>query len=216
MIYGENPREGFFEGRRFYHPEMAFQLDFPDGWEASNSKQAVQAGSPEGDAMMALTLAEGATPAATLTAFLSQEGMEAVQPSSAAVHGIPAATADFRLTTPDGVLRGSVSFIDYRGTIMRFLGVAPEEGWPNRRGVVRNSLESFRVLSDRSILDVQPARLRVTTVPRAMELISFLNREGAADRADHVRRLNRLQGNPTLPAGRVLKVPVGGVLPGGG
>ena len=216
MIYGENPREGFFEGRRFYHPEMAFQLDFPDGWEASNSKQAVQAGSPEGDAMMALTLAEGATPAAALNAFLSEEGMEAGQPSSAAVNGIPAATADFRLTTPDGALRGRVSFIDYQETILRFLGVAPAEAWQNRRAVVRASLESFRVLSDRSLLDVQPARLRVTTVPRAMELISFLNREGAGDRLDHVRRLNRLQGNPTLPAGRVLKVPVGGVLPGGG
>jgi predicted Zn-dependent protease len=82
--------------------------------------------------------------------------------------------------------------------------------------VVRNSLESFRVLSDRSILDVQPARIRVTTLPRAMDLISFLNREGAADQADDVRLLNRIQGNPTLPAGRVLKIPVGGVLPGAG
>jgi len=216
MTYSENPREGFFEGRRFYHPDMAFQLDFPDGWQTSNSKQAVQAGSPEGDAMMGLALAEGATPAAAMNTFLAQEGMEAGQRSSAAVNRIPAATADFRFTTPDGVLQGRVTFLDHGGTILRFLGFGPTEAWPKRQAVVRNSLESFRVLSDRSILDVQPARLRVTTVPRAMDLISFLNREGAADRADDVRLLNRIQGNPTLPAGRVLKVPVGGVLPGAG
>lgn len=215
MAYGENPREGFFEGSRFYHPDMAFQIDFPDGWRTGNSKQAVQAGPSEGDAMMALTLAEGATPAAALNAFLSQEGMGAGQPSNAPINGIPAAAADFRVTTQDGILQGRVVFIGHGGTILRFLGVAPETAWPNRRAVVRASLESFRVLTDRSLLDVQPARLRVTTVPRAMDLDSFLTREGAGDRADHVRRLNRLEGNPTLPAGRVLKIPVGGRLPGG-
>jgi predicted Zn-dependent protease len=215
IVFGDNPREGFFEGRRFYHPDMAFLFDFPDGWQTSNSKQAVQAGSPEGDAMMALSLAEGTTPAAALNAFISQEGMESGQPSNAPINGIPAAAADFHLTTPDGLLQGRVTFVDHRGTILRFLGVAPAEAWANRRSAVRASLESFRVLSDRSILDVQPARIRVTTLPRAMDLSSFLNREGASDRADDVRLLNRLQGNPTLPAGRVLKIPVGGVPPGG-
>jgi hypothetical protein len=48
-----------------------------------------------------------------------------------------------------------------------------------------------------------------------MDLASFLNRQGASEWADAVRILNRLEGNPTLPPGRVLKIPVGGVLPAG-
>ena len=216
MVFGENPREGFFEGRRFYHPDMAFFFDFPDGWQMANSKEAVQAGPAEGDAMMALTLAEGATPAAALNTFFSQEGLEAGQGSSAAINGIPAASADFRATTADGVLLGRVAFISHGGTVLRFLGVAPEAAWANRRGAVRSSLESFRILRDRNILDVQPAHLRVVTVPRATDLNSLLTREGAGDRVEEVRRINRLQGNPTLPAGRIVKIPVGGVLPGGG
>ena len=55
------PSGGVLRGQPdFYHPDMAFQIDFPDGWQTANSKQAVQAASPEGDAVMALTLAEGA------------------------------------------------------------------------------------------------------------------------------------------------------------
>jgi len=215
MVFGENPREGFFEGSRFYHPEMAFQLEFPDGWQTANSKQAVQAGSAEGDAMMDLTLGEGATPGAALTAFLSQEGVEAGQSSNSPINGISAASADFRATTQDGVLQGRVAFISHGGTILRVIGLAPERAWVDRRPAVRASMESFRGLSDANILNVQPARIRVTTVPRAMDLDSFLRREGAGDRIDPVRLLNRLQGNPTLPAGRVLKIPVGGVLIGG-
>jgi len=214
IIYGENPREGFFEGSRFYHPDMAFQFDFPDGWQASNSKQAVQAGSAEGDALMGLALADGSTPAEALNSFLAQEGMEGRQASSAAINGIPAASADFRLTTENGALQGRVSFLGHGGTVLRFLGFGPAEAWPNRQAAVRSSLESFRVLSDRSILQVEPARLRVVTVPRTMDLDSFLASQGASDRADHVRRLNRLQGNPSLSAGRTLKIPLGGVISG--
>ncbi len=215
MAYGENPREGFFEASRFYHPDMAFQFDFPAGWQMNNSKQAVQAGSAEGDAIMALTLGEGASPSAALNAFLSQQGMESGQPSNAAINGVPAAGADFRFTSADGVLQGRVVFLDRGGTVLRFLGVAPASAWAARRSAVLASLESFRVLTDRSKLDVQPARIRILSVPREMSLSVFLQGQGATDRAEHVRLLNRLQGDPVLPAGRSLKVPLGGFLPGG-
>jgi predicted Zn-dependent protease len=214
MIYGENPREGFFEGSRFYHPDMAFQFEFPDGWQTANSKQAVQAGSPEGDAIMGLTLGEGSSPADALDAFLAQEGLESGQRSNAAINGIPAAGANFRATTADGVLRGRVVFLNHQGILLRFLGFTTEQAWQSRGGAIRASLESFRPLTDRSKLDVEPARLRVVTVSRATDLATLLNREGATSRAEDVRILNRLEGNPTLPAGRVVKIPVGGVSPG--
>ncbi|MBT8396063.1 MAG: M48 family metalloprotease [Gemmatimonadetes bacterium] len=214
MTFGANPREGFFEGSHFFHPDMAFQFEFPDGWQTMNSKQAVQAASQEGDAVMALTLAQGATPSVALNEFLSQEGVEAGRSSDDDINGIPAASADFQANTQDGVLQGRVVFLNYGGTLLRFMGFGANDAWQNRRGAVRSSLESFRVLRDRSKLDVEPVRLRVLTVSRAMDLATLLSREGISDRADAVRLLNRLEGNPTLPAGQILKLPVGGVLPG--
>lgn len=210
ITFGENPREGFFEGARFYHPDMAFELSFPDGWQTANSKQAVQAVSQEQDAVMALTLAEGNTPAETLAAFLSQEGMETGPSSQAAINGIPAASAGFRATVEDGVLQGQVAFLNHGGTVLRLLGYGPADAWPNRRSVVDASIRSFRVLRDRAKLGVQPTRIRVVTVPRATDLASFLAGQGATEHADAFRRLNRLEGNATLPAGRIVKVPVGG------
>ena len=215
MTYGVNPREGFFEGSRFYHPDMAFRIDFPPGWQTANTKTAVQAGSPEQDAVMALTLAEGESPSAALNAFVAQEGMQAGQPSSAPINGIPAAGADFRFTSSDGVIDGRVVFLQHSGTILRFIGFAPSNGWADRRSVVRGALESFAILQDRSKLDVEPARIRLREVPRAMDLTAFLQAEGVPDRADAVRALNRLEGNPSLAAGTVLKVPLGGFLPTG-
>ncbi len=213
MIYGENPREGFFREQVFHHPDMAFSLDFPQGWRTANSKQAVQALSSQEDALLVLTLGEGATPLAGLRSFLAEEGMQGGTISEAPVNGIPAAAADFRFTSSDGTLDGRVVFLQHRGTLLRFLGYAPSSAWPARRGAVRASLESFRPLTDRRFLDVQPARLKVLTLPRSASLSWVLEQEGASHRMEEVRRLNRLEGNPPLPAGHMLKIPVGGALP---
>jgi predicted Zn-dependent protease len=176
----------------------------------------VQAISPEEDALIALTLADGASPSEALSAFLAQEGMQSGSRSTSPINGIPAASADFRFTSQDGVLDGRVVFLQHQGTLLRFMGFGPSQAWSSRQGAVLPSLQSFRRLTDRRLLDVEPARLRLVTLPRAMDLSTVLAGEGVPERDEEVRLLNRLQGNPTLPAGRVLKIPVGGVLPGEG
>ena len=40
MIFGMNPREGFFKGTEFYHPDLKLRMSFPSGWQTANSKQA--------------------------------------------------------------------------------------------------------------------------------------------------------------------------------
>jgi len=52
MTFGPNPREGFFRGQLFLHPDLRFQIRFPDGWKTSNQKRAVLAQSPEQDGLM--------------------------------------------------------------------------------------------------------------------------------------------------------------------
>ena len=43
ITFGDNPREGFFEQSVFYHPELKFRFEFPQGWKTNNQKQAVAA-----------------------------------------------------------------------------------------------------------------------------------------------------------------------------
>src|SRR5881296_2719697 len=43
LVYGENPRDGYFKGAQFFHPDLRFRLSFPEGWSTSNGKQAVVA-----------------------------------------------------------------------------------------------------------------------------------------------------------------------------
>ncbi len=215
LIWGTNPREGFFRGSRFLHPEMAFQLDFPAGWDTRNSKAAVQGVSGEGDLLMVLTLAQGSDPGAGVRTLAAQEGIQPRGTGEGEVNGVPAAWLDFRLVEEGQEALGRALFVQHQGTLLRMVGFGTSRAWEaGRRGVIQ-ALESFRPLTDPEILGVQPARLRIVRVRRATPLSALLEEEGVPERAPEVRRLNRLQGDPRLEAGTLLKVPVGGELPGG-
>jgi predicted Zn-dependent protease len=214
LVFGENPRNGFFQGEAFYHPDMAFRMDFPRGWNTANLAQAVQGVSPEEDAIVVLSLAREGTPAQALETFLGQEGLEAGPVSRSPVNGNPAASAPFRATAEQGALEGRALFVQHQGQVFQLLGYAPEADWSGRQGAVVSSLTSFRALTDPSYLNVQPTRLKVRTLQRSMPLSALLRQEGVEGRAQDVRLLNRLEGDPTLEAGRMVKIPVGGDLPG--
>ena len=59
MVYGTNPRQGYFDDNHFLHPDLAFHFRFPAAWRPSNLPQAVLAGSPDEDAVIELTPAAG-------------------------------------------------------------------------------------------------------------------------------------------------------------
>ena len=93
IVYGDNPREGFEENGRFYHPDMRFQLDFPQGWKMQNTKSAVAFMEPGGNAMLQLTLVPpqaGATPEAVGSSMAGQEGIRFIEGGSLRINGNPA------------------------------------------------------------------------------------------------------------------------------
>src|SRR5207253_56392 len=62
LVYGEDPRQGYFQGSRFLHPDLKFQLTFPEGWKTQNTPQAVAGISPKQDAIVQLATAGKMSP----------------------------------------------------------------------------------------------------------------------------------------------------------
>ena len=115
ITFGEDPRQGFFEGNTFYHPDMRFQLQYPEGWKTQNTPSAVVAVSPGEDAILQLALAGDTPPRDAASKFLSQEGITAGRASSSSINGNQAATSYFQAQTEQGVIEGIISFISYGG-----------------------------------------------------------------------------------------------------
>jgi predicted Zn-dependent protease len=56
IVFGDDPRSGYFVGNRFYHPDLKFQLIFPQGWQTANQPSQVVAANQSAGAAMQLTL----------------------------------------------------------------------------------------------------------------------------------------------------------------
>ncbi|MDX1647783.1 MAG: M48 family metallopeptidase, partial [Longimicrobiales bacterium] len=63
MVFGSNPRNGYFEGSRFLHPELAFEITFPSEWQTINQNQMVAAVAPQENGVVILELAADASSA---------------------------------------------------------------------------------------------------------------------------------------------------------
>jgi predicted Zn-dependent protease len=121
LVYGVNPRNGFFRGSLFLHPDLRFRIEFPQGWQTQNLAQAVMAGSPQNDALIQLTLAQGA-PDAAARQFAAQQGLTATAPTRESIGGLPASVVQFEAQTEQGVLRGLAVFLSYGGNTYQLLG----------------------------------------------------------------------------------------------
>jgi predicted Zn-dependent protease len=212
MTYGEDPRQGYFEGTHFYHPQMKFQLAFPDGWKVQNTPQAVASLSPNQDAMIQLGLAGKASPQQAAQQFLSQQGVQAGQSSTSSINGLPAASSYFQAQTEQGTIAGIVSFISYGGTTFGLMGYTPAGKLGNYDRVFLNTIRSFSALRDQSKLNVSPARVELVKLSSQMTLEQFNSRYPSSISLQELAIINEVEDPSTpLPVGKIVKRVVGGV-----
>lgn len=206
LPFGENPREGFVEQGIFHHPDLAFRFSIPEGWRTLNQKQGVQVSHPEQDAVILLTLAQEASARAARDAFARGQGITPAQTGAAAVNGLPAAQLEFRATTSNGTpLRGAATFVEHGGRVYQLVGYTPEPRWGAREGVVRNTLQSFRVETDPGVLARQPLRIELVRTEGPLTLETFQARYPSSIDLPTLGTINRLRPGDMIPPGTLLK-----------
>jgi predicted Zn-dependent protease len=215
MPYGEDPRQGFFENGTFYHPDLRFQISFPQGWKTQNGADAVVAGSPEQDAIIQLALAGKASPEEAARQFLSQQGVQPGNTSTASINGLPAASGYFTAQTEQGTIQGLVSFVAYNGVTYGILGYTPQGKLSTYDAAFRQTIGSFSQLKNQAALSVKPARVELIKLPREMTLEQFNQQYPSSIPVEELAIINELESPQTaVPQGRVVKRVVGGTKTG--
>ena len=205
LVFGDDPREGFFNQNRFMHPGLRFQLDMPSGWRAQNTKTALIGVSSQQDAMMALELAGTMAPNQGLSEFFQQQGVTNQGTSSNAINGLPAAVGQFTAQTQQGVLAGLVAYISHGGNTYRLLAYTPQQQYGNYRNAFQQSIGSFRQLTDPAALNAQPVRIHLVRLPRAMTISEFNQSYPSKIPVAQVALINGVEASTTIPAGTLVK-----------
>ena len=213
IVFGEDPRQGYFRDGRFYHPQMRFRAEFPEGWRFDNQREAVVGVNESQDAIVALTLAPDDSSQTALASFLEQPGITRMGGTPGRISGFSSAGAVFDVATQSGTARGVVLFVEFDSRVYRLLGYTSETRWSELRETLTRFAVSFARLTDRRALEVQPARLRVIRVDQAQTLEAFSKRYRSSVPIETLALINRLDPGERLRAGGAYKVVTGGELP---
>ena len=209
MVFGDDPRNGFFEGRRFHHPELAFRVEFPEGWKTINGREAVTGVSADQDAIVQITLAAEATPQQALDKFMSQEGLQAGPAWRDRIGEYPSPSRTFRATTEQGTLRGIVAFLRHGDKTYRLMGYAAESRWDARAQAIEGALGSFARETDPAKLKVEPATIRIVENTAPTPLPRFAEAHKSKVPIETLALINHVAPDATLQPGRY-KVVAGG------
>jgi predicted Zn-dependent protease len=206
LVYGENPRNGYFQGTTFIHPELRFRMDFPQGWQAQNTAQAVVGVSGQQDAAIQLTLAGQSDPATATRTFLSQQGIRAGQAFQESINGIPATGSYFQAQTDQGVIAGIVAYFSYGGRTYQVMTYAGASNFASYDPIFRRTIGSFAPVTDQRLLNVQPARVIVVQLPRAMTLAEINQQSPSSIPLAQLALLNGLdRPDSPIPSGDYVK-----------
>ena len=205
MVFGVNPRHGYFEDHRFKHPEMAFQLDFPSGWRTQNLAQAVLAGSPDQDALIQLDLAEG-SPEDAANQFFAQQGLAGSDRSQRRINGLEARLGRFQAQTQNGEISGRAAFIHHAGQTFRLLAYTESNLIGRHDPAFQATLASFARLTDRQALARQPDRIAIVRPRQSMTLTDFNTRYPSVINIAQLAMINQLSGaDARIAAGTPIK-----------
>lgn len=211
LAYGPDPRRGFFEGERFFHPELRFEVRFPSGWQRANEASRVAATSPAKDALVQLTLSPARSIEEAARQFTAQQGVTPLATRRIRVGGLDAARVEFEAPRQERTpLVGNALFVAHQGQVFELLGLAVEERWRSVAGAIDATLGSFEPLVDRVRLEARPQRIEIVRLPSSMSFADFERRFPSDVDRDALRLLNRVTDPAaTLAAGTPLKRVVG-------
>ncbi|WP_419880292.1 M48 family metalloprotease [Novosphingobium silvae] len=209
LVYGDDPKQGVVDGRRFTHPVLRFAFDAPDGFFMVNGTSAVSISGSSGKAQFSGGKLGGSLDSYITTVFgtLSGSGQTRIAPSSierTSVNGIPAAYGVARVQNSSGPVDVVVFAYDFgNGQAYHFMALAQAGG----AEVFTPMFRSLRKISAADAGSVKPRVLDVVTVKSGDTLQSLSARMAYSDaKLQRFLVLNGLQSNSTLTPGQKLKI----------
>ena len=212
IVYGSDPRAGYFADGVFYHPELAFQLAVPADWRRQNLSNMVVAASEANDAAMQLTLVPARSAEDAARQFASQQNLQVAAAATERLNGNPAVVSRFRAATGNGgTVAGYAAHIEHGGRVYQVLAYAAEARFDGYARGLEQLVGSFAPLTDRERLAVEARRIEIVELDRAMSFEEFMRRYPSSIDAAELAVLNQIE-DPAreLAAGRLMKRIVGG------
>ncbi len=169
LAFGDNPRDGVVRGNEFLHPLLRLGVKFPEGWELTNTPEAVMAQEPGTEHFMVLqeveqsgqrTGGQAQSIADAAVAAMRQAGYTVVDGSMQKVNGLDAHVGLYRGNAKGaGKVMMRAAHIAIGRQLYVVAGFAPEAEFALVDRDIQASAQTFRQLSVSEASNVRPNRL---------------------------------------------------------
>ena len=142
LVFGDDPRSGYFRGGSFVHPGLGVRLDLPRAWVSRRSASGALASvSPDGDAAVTLATVLAGSAELAARAFAASPTLRASAPRGAG----DLWECEFEHRTDDGeAWRGLASFTSHGGHVVRLVGYARAASFDAHRVELAGTAASLR------------------------------------------------------------------------
>jgi predicted Zn-dependent protease len=204
IVYGDDPRQGYVQNDKFYHPELKFEFPTVKNWQFVNSPSKVQMAPKDGKAVVVFSLAEGKSLNEAKQKAIQSDSLKVIESDNIKVNGLNALamTADL-----NAKVRLLMYLIEYKGIIYKFAGLSETVNFNSYRSTFENCFKGFKELTDQSKMNVKPDRVRIKTVAKDGTVSETLKSFNVpSDKLEEVAILNSLELKDTVKKGSLIKV----------
>jgi predicted Zn-dependent protease len=210
IIYGEDPKEGFRQNNVFYHPVLRFQFPIPLNWNYQNTPAMVQMAPKDGKALLMLRPAPGYNLQSATDSILLMYKLTPLERRNITVNGLQAVylIADQQPQQQGApVLRTQSYIIQHNDNIYHLHGVSTQNDFAAYVPSFDHMMQGFRTLTDPSIINKKPERVRLRTAGSSVTLAQFLRQQNVPEaRHEELALLNGMNLTDNVTSGMLVKV----------
>lgn len=187
MAFGDAPDQGVVRGNSLHHKELGFTLSFPPSWRIKNKPNEVVAVSPDGHALMVLSLFDNPRGS---PADLARERLRLGSPAevrSMTSNGLPAAVVTS--TTGQGKpFRAGVIYHDNKAYLVAGSGDSPA-AFDRHQAVISSAIESFRPLTNAEKQSIRALQIRTMKATKNLSYNELARKSPLSTNAESYLRL---------------------------
>jgi len=209
IMWGDDPRQGVIEGRKFSHPDMRIAFEAPQGFYLVNGTRAVAISGQSAKAELSNLPYSGDLNAYVTAVFasLSQSGGSQISPGAVqrtTVNGIPAAYAGARTTSGSSSLDVVVFAYELaKDQAVHFVTVSQA----GATTTFDQMFGSMRRLTDKDVAGIRPRKVTVVSAKAGDTVDSLSKRMAYTDfQLDRFLVLNGLEAGSKLAPGQKIKL----------
>ncbi|HEU0097949.1 MAG TPA: M48 family metalloprotease [Allosphingosinicella sp.] len=210
LLYGDDPAQGFVNGRRFAHPVMRIGFEAPEGFTLTNSPRSILIEGPDG---LRGEFGGGPMPPGGLVdyadglarALLNGAPAQAGPAEPTRINGLPALLVPLVVQTEQGTVELTIAAYDGGdGGAYHFIMVAPPA--EASRAAIAALFASFHLLSDAEVRSLRPRLIRTVRVGPGQTPATFAAAMASDHPLDHFLMLNGLAPGQAPKPGNLVKI----------